>query len=102
MRPCDFLVRIPADLGWFGRSDTARVVRRVGRSRRVVGFKDIETFELLVQHGEGLKSLGLLYLRFEPVLDLILLLLLQVLVVVVEMSAKVRTRGVWMTDSGTC
>lgn len=57
------------------------------RGRRgIVGFEDVESFELLVQDGEGLELLRLVHLRLEPVLDLILLLDYQVLVVVVEMS----------------
>lgn len=59
-----------------------------GRRRgRAVRFEDVEAFQLLVQDGERLEFLRLDHLFLEPVLDLVLLLLDEVLVVVVEMSA---------------
>ena len=56
------------------------------RRRSVVGFEDVEAFQLLVQDCEWLELLCLLHLRLEPVLDLVLLFLDEVLVVVIEMS----------------
>jgi hypothetical protein len=63
-----------------------------GRRRRrgVVGFEDVEAFEFLIEDCQGLELLCLLHLRLEPVLDFILLLLDEILVVVVEMSMRVR------------
>jgi hypothetical protein len=60
------------------------------RRGRVVGLEDVETLELLVQDSERLELLCLLHLRLEPVLDLILLFLDEVLVVVVEVSGTIR------------
>lgn len=59
----------------------------VGGLGGVVGLKDIEAFEFLVEDGEGLELLGLVHLRFEPILDLVLLLDNQVLMRVVEVSS---------------
>jgi hypothetical protein len=56
------------------------------RRRRAVRFEDVEAFELLVQDGERLELLRLDHLLLEPILDLILLFLDEVLVVVIEMS----------------
>lgn len=64
----------------------------VGGVRGVVRLEDIEAFEFLVEDGEGLKLLGLVHLRLEPILDLVLLLDNQVLVRVVEVSVKLQQR----------
>lgn len=60
------------------------VVRGMGG---VVGLEDIEAFKFLVEDGEGLELLGLVHLRLEPILDLVLLFDNQVLVRVVEVSS---------------
>lgn len=67
---------------------------------RIVGLEDVESFELLVQDCKGLKLLRFLHLLLEPVLDLILLLLYEVLVVVVEMS-EYGQNGVSLTGECT-
>jgi hypothetical protein len=85
----DFLLRVSAHGCGFVGSVGGRAaggVGDLGGRRGIVGFEDVETFELLVQDGEGLELLRLVHLRLEPVLDLILLLYYQVLVVVVKMS----------------
>jgi hypothetical protein len=95
MCSCDFLIGVSSNWSGLVRDVCGRVVRRMGgRLRRrggVVGFEDVEAFQLLVQHCKRLELLGLFHLRLEPVLDLILLFLDEVLVVVVEMSVVVRT-----------
>jgi hypothetical protein len=52
----------------------------------VIGLKDIETFKLLVKNSKGLEALGFYHLRLEPVFNLILALIFQVLVCIVEVS----------------
>jgi hypothetical protein len=93
MCSCDFLLRISSHWGRLVVDVGGGVVRGVGgrlrRRRGVVGFKDVEAFELLVQDGERLELFCLLHLRLEPVLDFILLLFDKIPVVVVEMSADV-------------
>jgi hypothetical protein len=48
------------------------------RSRYIVGLKDIEALEFLVEYGEGLELLGLDQLALEPIFNLILTLVLEV------------------------
>jgi hypothetical protein len=95
MCSCDFLIGVSSNWGGLVGDVRGRAMRRMGgRLRRrggVVGFEDVEAFQLLVQYCKGLELLGLFHLRLEPVLDLILLFLDEVLVVVVEMSGVVRT-----------
>jgi hypothetical protein len=83
---CDFLLGVSADWRWFVRRSGGRRMGKRGRCGGVVGFEDVEALELLVQDCEGLELLCLFHLLLEPVLDLILLLLDEVLVVIVEMS----------------
>jgi hypothetical protein len=89
MRSCDFFLRISANNRCRRGIVTGTSVRsaaRVGgrwRRGRAVGFEDVEAFELLVQYGERLELLRLDHLLLEPVLDLILLFLDEVLVVIV-------------------
>jgi hypothetical protein len=94
MCSCDLLLRISPNWGRLVVYVGGGVIRGVGgrlrRRRGVVGFEDVEAFELLVQNGEWLELLCLLHLRLEPVLDFILLLFDEVLVVVVEMSMNIR------------
>jgi hypothetical protein len=73
----------------------------VRRRGGVVGLEDVEALELLVQDGERLELLCLLHLRLEPVLDLILLFLDEVLVVVVEVSDMIRSVR-WVVSGGRC
>ena len=54
----------------------------------LVGFEDFEAAKLLVEHGEGLKSLGFENLLVEPRLDLILLEFGEFLVGVVEVASE--------------
>jgi len=62
---------------------------RGGGEEVLVGLEDVEPLELLVQDGQRLEALGLLHLRPEPGLDLILAVVLEVLVRVVKVSGRV-------------
>lgn len=92
VRAGNVLVWVSADGGGLVDGDMGggaggRVGGVVGGVRGVVRLEDIEAFEFLVEDGEGLKLLGLVHLRLEPILDLVLLLDNQVLVRVVEVSS---------------
>lgn len=67
----------------------ARACRGGGGEEVLVGLEDVEPLELLVQDGQRLEALGLLHLRPEPGLDLILAVVLEVLVRVVKVSGRV-------------
>ena len=79
IRRCSFLGRTAGSNGW--------------RPRGIVWFENIQTFELLIQHGERLESLCLDHLTFEPVFDFILLDFFKILVVVIEMSNLAQRRS---------
>lgn len=89
----DFFLGVSANDGCRRGIVTGTSVRRAagvgGRRRcgRAVRFEDVEAFELLIQYGKRLKLLRLDHLLLEPVLNLILLFLDEVLVVIVQMSS---------------
>jgi hypothetical protein len=90
--PCDFLVGVSVDdggwvVGGLPAGGGGAVCGWGRRARCGIGLEDVEVLELLVEDGERLEALGLGHLRLEPVLDLVLLLLDQVLVRVVEVAA---------------
>ena len=58
----------------------------MGRSRWLIGLEDIEALELLIENSQRLKFLSFDHLCFEPILDFILLDLLEILVIVVKVS----------------
>lgn len=86
----DVLFRISSDVDGLLRRCRAVRVGAWGRGGRIVGFEHVEALELLVQDCQWLELLRLLHLQLEPVLDLVLLLLDQVLVVVVEMAVELQ------------
>jgi hypothetical protein len=55
------------------------------RARYLIRFEDIQILEFLIEDGQRLKALGFDHLGLEPILDFILLDLLQIFVVVVQM-----------------
>lgn len=66
------------------------------RDRRgliLIRLEYIKTFELLVQNGQWLESFCFFHLDLEPILNLILCAIFQVLVKVVEMSADMLMGG---------
>ena len=87
--PCDFLVWVSPKLGKFWYRCTICGIRERRRGGRIVRFENFEPFELLVEYSERLELLRLGHLRLEPRLDFILFFLNQVLVNVVQMSARV-------------
>lgn len=105
---CDYLVGIQAGFGQRGRSRSGMAgvggARRSGRGGRrggCVGLEDVEALEFLVEDGERLEALCLFHLVLEPVLDLVLLDVLQVLVVVVEVPVELQQGEHLVVADGT-
>lgn len=76
------LFRVDNRLGELSRSD------RQDRGLRFIGFENLEPTELLVDDSQGLESLRLQHLLIEPVLDLVLSRLGELLVDVIDVSVE--------------
>ena len=87
----------PCTLGY------GRVRHWRSRARRLIGFEDIEPLELLIEDRQWLELLRFDHLCLEPILDFILLHLLQTLVVIVKVSMVCETLTMLLVETrATC